>query len=158
MTASSLEHHEELSALIRQYAAGDTVELGLRRGDTELKLSVPLSESPKLAREMKKYQDEIFEFTVRDITYFDRASEKWDQEQTGVLVEQVKPGGWASLGQLSASDLIVAIDQSPVNTVDDVREKMTAITDSSQEYVAFKVRRGIRILYLELEPKWDVKH
>jgi len=41
--------------------------------------------------------------------------------------------------------------------VDDVREKMTAITGSSQEYVVFKVRRGIRTLYLELEPKWEVR-
>ncbi|HOC67211.1 MAG: putative periplasmic serine endoprotease DegP-like precursor [Candidatus Hydrogenedentes bacterium ADurb.Bin101] len=155
MTASSPEHHEELSALIRQYASGDTVELGIRRNQEELKLPVTLSEAPKLAREMKKYQDEIFEFTVRDITFFDRATEKWKLEQTGVLVEQVLPGGWAGLGQLSASDLIVAIDQQPVNTVDDVRAKMTSITESAQAYVVFKVRRGIRILYLELEPKWD---
>ncbi|HOH28436.1 MAG TPA: PDZ domain-containing protein, partial [Candidatus Hydrogenedentes bacterium] len=157
MTASSPEHHEELSALIRQYASGDTVELGIRRNQEELKLPVTLSEAPKLAREMKKYQDEVFEFTVRDITFFDRATEKWKQEQTGVLVEQVLPGGWAGLGQLSASDLIVSIDQQPVNTVDDVRAKMAAITDSAQDYVVFKVRRGIRTLYLELEPKWDKK-
>ncbi len=157
MTASSSEHHEELSALIRQYAAGDTIELGLKRADAELKLPVTLSESPKLAREMKKYQDEIFEFTVRDITFFDRASEKWAQDQTGVLVEQVKPGGWADLGMLNTSDLIVAIDQTPVNTADDVSAKMAAITESQQEYVVFKVRRGIRTLYLELEPKWLAK-
>ena len=157
MTASSPEHYEELSALIRQYAAGATVELGIRRLNEEIRMPVTLSEAPKLAREMKKYKDEIFEFTVRDITFFDRASEKWAQEQTGVLVEQVLPGGWAGLGQLSASDLIVAIDQTPVNTVDEVRDKMAAITEAAQEYVVFKVRRGIRILYLELEPKWDRK-
>lgn len=157
MTAASPEHHEELAALIRQYTAGDTVELSIKRAENDLKIPVALAEAPKLAREMKKYQDEIFEFTARDITFFDRASEKWDREQTGVLIEQVKPGGWAALGGLSTSDLIVDIDHGPVNTVDEVRDKMKAITDSAQEYVVFKIRRGIRLLYLELEPKWDSK-
>lgn len=157
MTASSPEHHEELEALIRQYTAGDTVALGVKRGEETLNISVALIEAPKLAREMKKYQDEIFEFTVRDITFFDRASEKWDREQTGVLVEQVKPGGWAALAGLSTSDLIIGIDHDPVNMVDEVRDKMKVITDSTQEYAVLKIRRGIRVLYLELEPKWDVK-
>ena len=155
MTASSPEHHEELAAYIRQYSAGDKVDIRLRRDDEEMRLPVELAESPKLAREMKKYQDEIFEFTVRDITFFDRASEKWEEEQTGVLVEQVKPGGWAALGQLSVSDLILAIDHDAIRTVDDVRDKMTAQAESRQRSVVFKVRRGIHVLYLELEPKWD---
>ena len=86
-------------------------------------MPVTLAEAPKLAREMKKYQDEVFEFTARDITFFDRASEKWAQEQTGVLVEQVKPGGWAALGDLVTSDLIIGIDDQPVNTVDDVGKR-----------------------------------
>lgn len=157
MTAASPEHHEELAAFIREYAAGTSVNLGLKRGETDLTLPVVLAEAPQLAREMKKYQDEIFEFTARDITFFDRATEKWTQGQTGVLIEQVKPGGWAALGDLAASDLIIAIDHNPVNTVDEVREKMKSITESAQEYVVFKVRRGIRTLYLELEPKWDAK-
>jgi len=157
MTATSPEHHEELAAFIREYTAGDAVDIKVKRGDGELTLPVTLAEAPKLAREMKKYQDEVFEFTARDITFFDRASEKWAQEQTGVLVEQVKPGGWAALGDLVTSDLIIGIDDQPVNTVDDVREKMAAITENAREYVVFKVRRGIRTLYLELEPKWDSK-
>ena len=157
MTAASPEHHEELAAFIREYAAGDTVNVKVRRGDEEVAFPVTLAEAPKLAREMKKYQDEVFEFTARDITFFDRASEKWAREQTGVLVEQVKPGGWAALGDLATSDLIIAIDGNPVNTVDDIRERMTEITESAREYVVFKVRRGIRTLYLELEPKWDSK-
>ncbi|MFA7691542.1 MAG: PDZ domain-containing protein [Candidatus Hydrogenedentes bacterium] len=157
MTAALPEHHEELAAYIRQYTPGDTVELSIKRGSEKLSLPVVLVEAPKLAREMKKYQDEVFEFTVRDITYFDRASEKWAQEQTGVLVEQVKPGGWAALGRLSTSDLIIGIGDTPVNTVDEVREQMTAIIDAAEEYVVLKIRRGIRILYLELTPNWDNK-
>ncbi|MCK5863200.1 MAG: PDZ domain-containing protein, partial [Candidatus Hydrogenedentes bacterium] len=117
MTASSPEHHEELSAYIRQYPIGETVTLKLSRNGKDLTQSVKLAQSPKLAREMKKYQDKIFEFTVRNITFFDRASERWEETQQGVLVEQVKPGGWAALGRISVGDLIISIDQETVNTV-----------------------------------------
>lgn len=157
MTASSPEHHEELAALIRQYSSGDEVDIALKRGAEDMRLPVTLADSPKLAREMKRYQDEVFEFNVRDITFFDRASEKWDEEQTGVLVEQVRPGGWAALGQLSASDLIIAIDDDVIRNVDDVQAKMTDIVASGQGSVVFKIRRGIRVLFLEMEPKWDAR-
>ena len=157
MTASSPEHYEELSAYIRQYPINETISLKVKRGDKELVQEVKLAQAPKLAREMKKYQDEVFEFTVRDITFFDRASERWDEKQEGVLVEQVKPGGWAALGRLSVGDLIVAIDETVINQVSDVREKMNVMNAEKITSVVFKVKRGIRTLYLELEPKWSTR-
>ncbi len=157
MTASSPEHYEELAAYIRQYAIGDTVALTVWRDGEERKMDVELARSPKLAREMKKYQDEIFEFTVRDITFFDRASEKWEETQTGVLVEQVKPGGWAALGNLAVGDLIISIDNGIVKTVDDARGMMEAVVENEATAVVIKIKRGIRTLYLELEPKWDTR-
>jgi len=157
MTASSPEHYEELSAYIQQYPIDEEVELKLMREDKELTQAVKLTRAPKLAREMKKYQDEVFEYTVRDITFFDRASERWEEEQQGVLVEQVKPGGWAALGRLSVGDLIVAIDNKEMPTVSEVKKIMDAVAEDKNTSVVFKVKRGIRILYLELEPKWDAQ-
>lgn len=157
MTASSPEHYEELSAYIRQYPIDETVELKLMREKKELTQKVKLIRAPKLAREMKKYQDEIFEFTVRDITFFDRASERWEEKQQGVLVEQVKPGGWAALGRLSVGDLIIAIDDKEVGMVSEVKELMNAVAEDKSTSVVLKVKRGIRIIYLELEPKWDTR-
>lgn len=157
MTASLPEHYEELSAFIRQYPIGETVSLKLLRNDNEVVQAVKLAQAPKLAREMKKYQDEIFEFTARDITFFDRATERWDDEQKGVLVEQVKPGGWAALGRLSVGDLIVAIDNEAINDVSEVKAKMDAVVNSKNTTVVFKIKRGIRTTYLELEPKWDAR-
>ena len=157
MTASSPEHYEELSAYIRQYPIDETVELKLMRDDKELTQTVTLTRAPKLAREMKKYQDEVFEFTVRDITFFDRASERWEEKQQGVLVEQVKPGGWAALGRLSVGDLIIAIGDKEIREVNEVKEIMNAVTEDKKTSVVFKVKRGIRTMYLELEPKWDTR-
>lgn len=157
MTASAPEHYEELAALIRQYKIGDAVELAVLRGGKAVKLKVELAGAPKLAREMKKYADEQFEFTVRDITFFDKAAEQWKEEQKGVLVDQVKPGGWAALGELTAGDLILAVDGQDTPEVDSLQAAMKAIEDKQAPVVVFKVLRGIHMMYIELEPKWETK-
>ncbi len=157
MTANRPEDGEELAAFIRQYTVGANAELQIRRGTEELKLSVELVRAPKLAREMKRFRDDVFEFTVRDITMFDIASERWRDDQQGVLVEQVRPGGWASLGQLQNGDLLLEINGSPMTDVTGVKDTMTKVAESMADSVVFKVLRGIHTLYIELEPRWDKK-
>src|SRR5581483_1348993 len=100
LTASASEHQDELSSLIRQYDVGKTVELSLLRDKAPLKISVELARSPRLQREMKKYRNDEFEFTARDVSFFDAADEQWNSEQCGALVEEVKAGSWAELGSL----------------------------------------------------------
>ena len=68
---------------------------------------------------MKKYRNEKFEFTTRDISFFDIAEEQWPLDQRGALVEDVKPGSWAELGSLYADDLILEVGGEPVADVVD---------------------------------------
>ncbi len=157
MTASAPEHNEELQALIRQYKVGNSVELGIRRGDKALNVPVELVIAPKITREMKKFRDDDFEFTVRDIAFFDKASEQWKEEQRGVLVDQVKPGGWAALGRLQPSDLIVEVDGKDIPDVEAMESAMTSLAKAQAKVVVFKILRGIHTLYIELEPKWESK-
>jgi S1-C subfamily serine protease len=121
LTASSPEHDEELATLIRQYDIGNTVELSVLRDKMPLKLKVELARSPKLRREVKKYRDDKFEFTARDVAFFDIADEQWDRTQRGAFVEEVKPGSWAELGSLYVGDLILEMDGQPVNDVDSLK-------------------------------------
>ena len=157
MTASQPEHYEELSALIRNYSVGTKAELAIRRDKEELKLPVELIRAPKLPREMKKYEDENFEFTVRDITFFDKSDERWKEEQQGVLVDNVRPGGWADLGQLATEDLLLSVDGQPTNDVDTTMALMEKFSETKPKSVVLKVLRGIQTMFIELEPKWDSK-
>ena len=157
MTANRPEDGEDLAAFIRQYAVGTKAELQIRRGSDEIKVPVDLIRAPKLAREMKRFRDDVFEFTVRDITLFDIASERWRDDQQGVLVEQVRPGGWAALGQLQTGDLLLEINGTAVTEVTAVKETMSKIAESMVDSVVLKVMRGIHTLYIELEPRWDKK-
>ncbi len=157
LTASAPEHYEELPALIRQYRPRDTVTLTVLRDGKRMPVDVELIRAPLSPREMKKYKNEDFEFTVRDVAFFDRATEQWKADQKGVLVEQVKSGSWAALGRLTQNDLIVAVDGKPVENVADMKERMAKVSAERPVSVVFKVRRGIHTFFIELEPKWGAE-
>ncbi len=155
LTATAPEHEEELAALIRQYDIGVTIELSVLRGAEKLKLSVPLERSPKLRREMRKYRSNEFEFTARDISFFDTAEEQWPPDQTGALVEEVKSGGWAELGSMSAGDLILEVGGETVRDVSQLKTIMDRIAAEKRKFVVMKVLRGIHNNFIELEPAWQ---
>jgi S1-C subfamily serine protease len=128
--------------------------LTVLRDKAEQKVSVELARSPRLQREMKKYRNEDFEFTTRDVSFFDTAERRWAPDQRGALVEDVKSGSWAELGSLYVGDLILEVDGQAVNDVDVLRRKMDEITASKPGLVVMKVKRGIHTAFLELEPDW----
>ena len=154
LTASGPEYEDELSTLIRQYDIGKKVELSVVRGKQPLKTTVELVRSPRLEREMKKYRNDDFEFTARDICFFDAADEQWNGDQHGALVEEVKPGSWAELASLYPGDLIVEVDGEPVNNVDSLHKQLEQIAAAKKSVVVMKVMRGIHTSYLEIEPNW----
>ena len=155
LTATALENYEELPTLIRQYRSGDSVTLSLGRNGAVEKVAVELVLAPKLDREMKKYRNDDFEFTVRDITFFDKAQESWKTDQAGVLIDEVKSGGWAALGQLSVGDLLMAIDGKPAGDVETVEKLLTDIVNAKPRTVVFKILRGIHTMFIEIEPQWS---
>ena len=154
LAATGPEFEDELSSLIRQYDVGKTVELSVLRGKARQKVSVELARSPRQRREMKKYRNNEFEFTVRDISFFDAAEQQLKDEQHGVLVEEIKSGSWAELGALGVGDLILEINGQPISKVDEARRAMEQIAAEKKSVVTIKVLRGIHTLFLELEPNW----
>jgi serine protease Do len=154
LSASDSEYEDELSALIRQYDIGKTVELSVSRDKTELKILVELVRSPRLQREMKKYRNDDFEFTAREVSFFDAVERQWPNDQHGALVENVKGGSWAELGSLTEGDLILEVDGRPVDKVDALRRELERVAASKEKVVLLKVLRGIHTAYLEIEPNW----
>jgi serine protease Do len=156
LTASGPEHEEEFASLIRQYDIGATVKLAVLRngGHDKSTVSVELMRSPKLRREMKKYRDEEFEFTVRDVAFFDVAEEQWKSGQRGALVEEVKSGSWAELGGLATEDLVVEVDGKAIPDVDTLKKVMENVAQEKKPSVIMKAMRGIHTAYIEIEPSW----
>jgi S1-C subfamily serine protease len=142
------------ATMIRQYRIGSAVELSVRRGSDERRVPVTLEASPRLPREMKKYEDRDFEFRVRDIAAADRTAAGLPEGQSGVLVEAVSEGGWAALGHLADGDVILAIDGDAVADVATVQRKMERVAKDKPAALVLKVRRGIRTFFVELQTGW----
>jgi serine protease Do len=149
--ASQSSDADLFATMIRQYRIGSTVALSVVRGTEERKITVTLDASPRLPREMKKYEDTDFEFRVRDIAVADRAAVGLPEGQSGVLVEAVREGGWAALGHLADGDVLLTIDGDPVPDVAAVQQKMERIARTKPASVVLKVRRGIRTFFVEMQ-------
>ena len=155
LIATEPEDYEELPTLIRQYKKDSEVELTLLREDERQRITVPLVESPPSAREMEQFESKAFEFTVRDVTSFDRAKEKIEDARQGVLVDKVTPGGWAAIGQLGVGDLMMEVNGEATPNVEAARAVLRELADEEPEAVIIKVLRGIHFVYLQLNPKWN---
>jgi len=153
--ASAATDEEVFAAAIRRAAIGATVSLTVSREGKEIAVPVTLSAAPPLAREMKRYEDEDFGFRARDLADADRRDPRLDRDTTGVLVDSVANGSWASLGRLSAGDVILAIDGRNVANVDDLAVRLKEIRASRPSSVVVFVRRGVKSLFLDLEPAWQ---
>jgi serine protease Do len=152
--ASQPSDADLFATMIRQYKIGSTVRLTVVRDGQEQPIAVTLEQSPRLPREMKKYEDPNFEFRVRDVTPSDRSERNWPDGQAGVLVEAVSEGGWAALGHLADGDLLMAVNGDAVADVEAVQLAMTRIAEQRPATVVLKVRRGIRTLFVEMQTGW----
>ena len=152
--ASAPTDEEVFFAAIRRMAIGGTAELSVSRNGETLTMPVKLTTSPALAREMRRYEDEDFGFRARDLADADRRDPRLDQSTNGVLVDSVTQGSWASLGRLAGGDVIEAIDGRPVANVDDLAAHLKAIKSTRPSSVVLLVRRGVRTLFVDLEPAW----
>jgi len=152
--ASAVADEEVFAAAIRRAAIGATVPLTVSRDGKEMTVPVALSAAPPLAREMKRYEDEDFGFRVRDLADADRRDPRLDREASGVFVDSVANGSWASLGRLAAGDVIRSIDGRNVGNVDDLAARLKEIRATRPSSVVVFVSRAGKSLFLDLQPAW----
>ena len=133
LEASQPSDADLFATLIRQYKIGSTAKLAIVRDGKPMDISVKLDTSPRLPREMKKYEDPNFEFRVRDIAAADRVSARLPADQSGVLVDAVREGGWAALGHLADGDMLLTIDGDAVADVEAVQRKMAQVAQAKPE-------------------------
>jgi len=55
---------------------------------------------------------------------------------------------------VAVGDLLLAIDGQPVSDVEGVQAKMTSIAAARPRAVVFRVKRGIRTFFVELQGSW----
>jgi serine protease Do len=152
--ASAPTDEEVFATAIRRYRLGTTVSLTIVRAGQEMTLPVPLQPSPRLARDMARYENADLAFRVRDLTATDRDDPRLREIAAGVLVEAVSEGGWAALARLRAGDIIQALNGQPVADVAAFSTLLDVAIARRPGSIVLQVRRGVRTLFVELKPEW----
>ncbi len=140
--------------LVRQLEIGDNASLSLVRGGVTEQVVVPLERTRLTSKEARRDRNRDFDIIVRELTFFDRDLQRWDEDVKGVLVESVESAGWASRAGLQRGDLIQRINDRSIKGLKSYRSAMDTITDEQPERVVFVVLRGVQTSYLFVEPEW----
>ena len=82
-----------------------------------------------------------------DLSYDDRIELNYDQSEQGVLVTEVEPGGWASVGGLHEDDLIQAINGQKVVGIGDVERILTAEQKNSASTLLYLLSAGFTRIF-----------
>jgi S1-C subfamily serine protease len=152
--ATALTDDDIFGAAIRAIPLGSTANLTVFREGREQVIAVTLSQTPSQPREMKSYEDPVFEFRARDVAEVDQQDPRLRSALGSVLVDSVAVRGWAALGNLNGGDLILSIDGRRVQNIDDLKLRMEEIGRRQPESVVFEIKRGIRTMFIEIEPAW----
>jgi serine protease Do len=143
---------EELPAIYKRIAdtpIGERVELVVMRGESELTLSATTAEEGESRTDEMDCQS--WGFTARGITR-ELALEFGLPDQVGVIVAGVKPNGSAFQARLFQGDRIVAVDDAPVDALEDLEAIYRSYDGASSGKVLLTVLRRHSRRWILLEP------
>ena len=149
------EDAEVFGNMIKEYKPGSLALFSGLRHNKTLDLNVTLEKRPEPANELPDYEEETFEFTVRELSFGDRVNQRLQEKEPGLIVENVEPAGWASLAGLRQGDLILKVNGKTLSKVELFEWEMNRLIKDKSKQIVFFVKRGIHTLFLELEPDWD---
>lgn len=153
--ASESHDSDIFDQMIRLYRVGTKAAFTVLRDGEKLELTMELPARPPTAREMRRYRDLEFGFTVREVTYYDRQSPTWQAgRDASLLVDSVERGGVASLSRMNVGDKLLEIGGAAVTDLSSFEATLKDLANRKAEYVVIKVQRGPHTKFLNLEPVW----
>ncbi len=151
---SEPEEIDTFNDMIRQYTIGTTVALKIIRDKKPIIVKIKLSQSPRSPRDMPTYEESTCGFSARDITWFDRADNEWNDEQKGAYVEGVEDSTWADLANLQTGDLITDMNGKPVTNLYSLKKVLEEMKISKPESVIIKSMSGTDVKIILMRLVW----
>ncbi|HUV30827.1 MAG TPA: PDZ domain-containing protein [Acidobacteriota bacterium] len=144
---------------IAQMEAGSAVEFSVFRpsemATDTLKLLTWLDKAPLAPSDAPEYESESLEFKVRDLVFADFVRYNQDESSfRGVVVSEMQRGGLAMLGGLQIADVVQRIGNTPVTSVEDVREAVKLIEASRPVEVIFFIWRDNKTMFVNVKTDW----
>jgi serine protease Do len=154
MSPRGMQDAGMLQRRVRQLGTSGEATLTVLRDKQPTEVKVPLERTRITAEEALRDSNRDFEMSVRELTFFDRDDNRWDESVTGVMVISVERVGWAGLAGMVEGDVIQRINNEVVTDLPSYRKAMEKISKEQPERVAFFVQRGNRTQFKFAEPEW----
>jgi S1-C subfamily serine protease len=139
---------------VRQLGTSGEATITVLRDKQPVEVKVPLERTRITAEEALRDSNRDFEMSVRELTFFDRDDNRWDESVNGVMVISVERVGWAGLAGMVEGDVIQRINNEVVTDLTSYREAMKKISKEQPQRIAFFVQRGNRTQFKFAEPEW----
>jgi serine protease Do len=154
LTSSRPQDAHDLQRLMEELPVNQEMSLTLVRDGGQVTVRLLAEPEPKGADLAAKAQQADFEFAIREIVAADRMEEDLLPEGKGVLVSEVVEGGLASLAGLEIDDVVLSVNDQPVDGVDSWKTVMKGVLAQHPRYVKLFLRRGYKTHFVFLEPEW----
>lgn len=146
-----------LQRAIRRLNIDDKATLTVMREGKPVEVPVTLERTRIAPEEALRDQNKDFDLTVRELTFFDRDDNRWDDSVQGVVVENTDRAGWAGLAGIGPGDLIQRINDAEITDIPSYRKAMEDLAKSQPTKVTFYILRGTRTFVMFAEPDWKPK-
>ena len=154
LRASRPQDAAQLTRRIENLPVETEAAFDIIRDGKEMKLPIMMEPTPSSVSDTESAESEILEFSVRDPIFMDAIDKRWEDAVRGVVVTNVTPGGWASLGGLQQGDLLISINDKDVADVAGFEQQIESIMTQRPKIVKIFVLRDHRTNFIFIEPDW----
>ncbi len=151
------EDVRQFAESIAQRAPDSAAAFEFIRDGNKQTATITLAASPSDDDNVTKYKDPDFEFAACDLTDSVKDQQNLPRQVKAARVTEVTPNGWASLAGLVKDDLILNIDGEPVTGAADLEQRLAALKAAKKPLTVFFLQRGVRNLFIQLEPAWSTE-
>jgi serine protease Do len=154
LRASRPQDAAQLTRRIENLPVDTEASFDIIRDGEEMTLAIVMEPTPSSVSETESAESEVLEFTVRDPIFMDAIDKRWGDSVQGVVVTNVIPGGWASLGGLQQGDLLISINDQNIADVTGFEARIDSIMTERPKIVKVFVLRDHRTNFIFIEPDW----
>jgi serine protease Do len=140
--------------LVRDAGAGSEAAIKFLRDGKPREMTLQLTERPKSSKDAGEFEDTVFGLTVREITQDVRIMLNLEEGVQGVIVRNVKSGGWANLARMIPGAIILRFGEYPVTNLDDFKEAVAKVAEEKPKEVPVFCRFRSRTGFFRLQPRW----
>jgi serine protease Do len=157
LTSSRPQDTHDLQRRVEALPVNRPFALDLLRDGRPLTLQVVAEPKPKGAELAAKATQSDLEFSVREIVAADRMEGDLAllPEKQGVLVSDVTEGGLAGLAGLEVGDVVLAVDDQPLDGIASFDRAIGAAQARRARFVKLYLHRGHKTHFVFIEPEWQ---